>query len=426
VTTAEVWLWDARVGVVSLLDGEATAEFRYDPEFVARGVELAPLTMPLRGPGPYRFPELDRSTFHGLPGLLANALPDRFGTLLVDSWLAAQGRSFDAVQRLSFLGARGMGALEFRPDIGPQPAPPHELQLDRLVSLASEALSDRERLVAAFTDPVGAAADLLAIGTSAGGARAKAIVAYDERTGVVRSAASPDCDDWLIKFDGVTGNKDKEVEDPKGYGAIELGYHFMALDCGIEMTECRLLEEGGRRHFMTRRFDRVAGAKLHMQCLGAMAHYDFNVAGAHSYEEAFAVMRRLGLGPDAAEQQFRRMVFNVIGRNQDDHVKNIAFLMDRDGAWRLSPAFDVTYAYQPTGAWTSRHQMSINGKRDDFTIQDLVAVAEGAAGLSREHAHDIVAHTLDVVRRWPDYAARAGVTEAHTTRVHNGQRLDLA
>jgi serine/threonine-protein kinase HipA len=404
-TTAEVWLWGTPVGAVSLGADEGIAEFRYDPEFVARGVELSPLTMPL-DVRPYRFPDLDRSTFHGLPGLLANALPDRFGTLLVDAWLEAQSRSFDAVQRLQFLGERGMGALEFRPDIGPQPAPPHELQLDRLVALASEAFSDRERLVAAFADPVGAAADLLALGTSAGGARAKVIVG----------------DDWLLKFDGVTGNKDKEVEDPQGYGAIELGYHFMALDCGIEMTECRLLEEGGRRHFMTRRFDRVDGDKLHMQCLGAMAHYDFNVAGAHSYEEAFAVMGRLGLGADAAEQQFRRMVFNVIGRNQDDHVKNIAFLMDRDGTWTLSPAFDVTYAYQPTGAWTSRHQMSLNGKRDDFTIADLTTVARDAAGLSREQAEDIVAHTLDVVCRWPDYAARAGVTEAHTERVRNGQR----
>ena len=425
-------LWGTRIGAVALQDGARAAEFEYDPDFVQREVEVAPVTMPLAGRR-YSFPGLNPETFHGLPGLLADSLPDRYGNALINAWLAAQGRtpeSFNAVERLCYIGTRGMGALEFQPAQGPAPAPAHDIEIARLVELASQALTEREKLVASLAEPGGqeqALKDILSVGTSAGGARAKAIIAFNAATGDVRSGqvdAGPGFEYWILKFDGVSGNKDKELADPTGFGAIELAYNRMAVLAGIEMTECRLLEENGRRHFMTRRFDRPGGDKLHMQSLGALAHYDLNRAGANSYEQALLVIRQLGLGADVAEQQFRRMVFNVVARNQDDHVKNIAFLMDRDGRWRLSPAFDVAYAYQPDGAWTRRHQMSINGKHDGFTVPDLEAVGTVAA-LPRGRARRILNEVREVVADWPRHAQAVGVHEDHVERIGNGLRLDV-
>ena len=267
---------------------------------------------------------------------------------------------------------------------------------------------------------------MLRVGTSAGGARAKAIVAWNRITNEVRSGqvkAPAGFDYWLLKFDGVSANKDKELEDPKGYTVIEYAYALMAADAGIEMSECALMEEGGRRHFMTRRFDRLSdGGKLHMQSLAALAHFDFNSAGAYSYEQAFDVIKRLGLSMHAREQQFRRMVFNVVGRNQDDHVKNIAFLMDKTGAWSLSPAFDVTYAYNPAGLWTSRHQMTINGKTDGFTREDFKATAQ-VAGLKRGSSEAILTAVMDTVKEWPRYAKTAGVLSSQRDKITETLRL---
>jgi serine/threonine-protein kinase HipA len=429
---AEVRLWGTRIGAVALRDGEEVAEFQYDPGFLASGIQLAPIAMPLRA-APYRFPALGREAFRGLPGLLADSLPDRYGNALIDAWLAAQGRSadsFDAVERLSYTGTRGMGALEFAPARGPAPSPVHDIEVARLVELASQALTQRERLVASLADPQGqeqALRDILSVGTSAGGARAKAVIAFNRETQAVRSGqvdAGPGFEHWLLKFDGVAGNRDKELDDPQGYTVIEYAYATMARDAGIDMSECRLLEENGRRHFMTRRFDRPPGDKLHMQSLGALAHFDLNQAGAHSYEQALLLMRRLELGTPAVEQQVRRMVFNVVARNQDDHVKNIAFLMDRSGTWRLSPAFDVTYAWAPGGAWTSHHQMSINGKRDDFTLEDLDAVGRVAA-LPGGRVRRILDEVSEVVARWPAYAQAAGVAPEHERRITPALRLRL-
>ena len=268
--------------------------------------------------------------------------------------------------------------------------------------------------------------DILKVGTSAGGARAKAVIAWNRDTNEVRSgqvSADLGFEHWLIKFDGVHGNRDKEATDPQGFGAIEYAYYRMACDAGILMSECRLFEEGGRRHFMTRRFDRTAGGrKLHMQSLGALAHMDFNMAGAHSYEEAFLVLRRLGLTLLDAEQLYRRMVFNIMARNQDDHVKNIAFLMNRSGIWMLAPAYDLTYSYQPDGQWTSSHQMSLNGKRDDFTRDDFRACAR-LASLKRGVADAIVAETRQVVANWREYADAAGVDPDHRDRIYPALRL---
>ena len=290
-TAAAVSLWGSRIGAVSLEDASDVAVFQYEPDFVASGIQISSLTMPLQ-PEPYAFPALNRDTFRGLPGLLSDSLPDRYGNALIDVWLARQGRrpeSFNAVERLCYIGRRGMGALEFAPGLGPQQTRSKKIEIDALVELASEVLTQRENLAASFTDPVREEAlrDILSVSTSAGGARAKAVIAWNPLTNEVRSGqvdAGPSFQYWLLKFDGVIGNKDKELEDPRGYGAIEFAYYEMARAAGIVMSECRLLEEGGRRHFMTRRFDREDdGGKRQMQSLGALAHYDFNQAGAYSY-----------------------------------------------------------------------------------------------------------------------------------------------
>ena len=319
--------------------------------------------------------------------MLADSLPDRFGNALIDAWLATQGRSpgsFSAIERLCYTGSRGMGALEYAPVLGPKPRRSTKINVDALVKLASEVLTHHRNLGGHFagTSSSKALADILKVGTSAGGARAKAVIAWNRRTNEVKSGqlpAGPGFTYWLLKFDGVAGNKDKELEDPKGYGAIEYAYALMAKAAGITMTECRLLEEHGRRHFMTRRFDRRDdGSKLHMQSLGALGHFDYNQAGAYAYEQAFLTIRQLGLPMTATEEQFRRMLFNVVARNQDDHVKNIAFLMNKAGEWSLAPGFDVTYSYNPSGSWTATHQMTINGKRDAFVKADIRAAGKSA------------------------------------------------
>ncbi len=429
-TVAEVRLWGRTIGAVSLGNDDEVAAFEYDPDFARSGIEIAPLTMPLSN-RVYTFPELSRRTFYGLPGLLADSLPDKFGHVLIDAWLATQGRqpdSFNVVERLCYTGERGMGALEFAPATGPKARQASRIQIDKLVELASEILTHRNDLRASFADETReqALTDILRVGTSAGGARAKAVIAWNPSTNEVRSGQIPAGEGfeyWLLKFDGVQGNRDKELEDPRGYGAIEYAYANMARDCGIDISECRLFEENGRRHFMTRRFDRLAGGeKLHMQSLCALAHYDFNMAGAYAYEQALLVIRRLGLPMRAIEEQFRRMVFNIIARNQDDHVKNIAFLMDKSGQWSLSPAFDVTYSFNPAGAWTASHQMTLNGKRDDFTMDDFKACAK-AASMKRGRAETIINEVRETVSRWKRYAEEAGLPVSVRDRIQRTFRL---
>ncbi|MFI8573465.1 type II toxin-antitoxin system HipA family toxin [Stenotrophomonas bentonitica] len=432
-TTAEVRLWGSRIGAVTLADGERIAQFAYDPAFARSNIEVAPLTMPLAAERVFSFPSLNPAGFHGLPGLLADALPDKYGNTLINAWLATQGRtpdSFNAVERLCYTGTRGMGALEFSPVHGPRVRTAHKIQIDALVALATEVLSNRDNLRASFGDEERADAlrDILRVGTSAGGARAKAVIAWNESTGEVRSgqaAAAPGFSYWLLKFDGVQNNRDKELADPKGYGVVEYAYALMARDAGIQISECRLLEEGGRRHFMTQRFDRTeAGGKHHMQSLAAMAHFDFNDPDAYSYEQALLVMRQLRLPMAQLEEQFRRMVFNVIARNQDDHVKNIAYLMDRQGQWSLSPAFDITWAYNPDGDWTARHQMSINGKREGFDLADLAACA-ATASINARRARDIIEQVRQSVLRWPHFADDAGVAGVWRDQIRGSLRTDI-
>lgn len=431
-TVAEVRLWGRTIGAVSLGDNDEVAAFEYEPAFTQSGIEISPIVMPLSN-RVYTFPELSRQTFYGLPGLLADSLPDKFGNALIDAWLATQGRqsgSFNAVERLCYTGERGMGALEFAPAIGPRMLQASQIQIDKLVELASDVLTHRNDLQVSFADASGeqALTDILRVGTSAGGARAKAVIAWNPATNEVRSGQIPAGEGfeyWLLKFDGVSGNRDKELEDPRGYGVIEYAYYHMARDCGIDINECHLFEENGRRHFMTRRFDRLdGGEKLHMESLCALAHYDFNMAGAYSYEQALLVIRQLGLPMQVIEEQFRRMAFNIIARNQDDHVKNIAFLMNKSGQWSLSPAFDMTYSFNPSGAWTASHQMTMNGKRDDFTLDDFRACAKTAT-MKRGRAEAIVGEVQDVVSRWPDYAEGVGVPNEWRVKIERTLRLDI-
>lgn len=432
MSVAAVRLWGRRIAAVSIESGAQRAVFQYDPAFARSGIEISPVHMPLRS-RPYTFPGLPEDAFHGLPGLLADSLPDRWGTALVNAWLAAQGRtasSFDVVERLCYVGTRGMGALEFQPAREPELAGEGEIHLDALVRLANEVLAEREAFVAELGSDPGedAMRAILSVGTSAGGARPKAIIAFNERTGEVRSGqvqAGSGFGYWILKFDGVARSGDHGLVDPQGWGTVEYAYAQMAREAGIEMSECRLLHENGRSHFMTRRFDRTdTGGKLHMQTVGALEHASYNEPGTYSYEQLLLLVRRLGLGTPAVEQQFRRMVFNIVARNQDDHVKNTAFLMGRDGGWSPAPAYDLTWACKPGNRWLQSHQMTVNGRRDGFTLADLRAVAD-VGGLRRGLAASVLAQTAEVVAGWPAHARSAGVPQELAERIAATHRFSL-
>lgn len=430
--TARVILWGRDIGAVTWVADRRLGVFQYTSAFASSGIEVAPLMMPLTDV-PYEFPSLSRETFKGLPGMLADSLPDKFGNAVIDAWLSAQGRdpgSFTPVERLCHTGTRGMGALEFRPLMSEAPRLARKIEIDALVSLANRVLDDRIMLEGKLTgqDDKHGIEDMLRVGTSAGGARAKAVLAWNPDTGEFRSGQAPNrkgFSEWLLKFDGIQGNKDRELADPQGFGRIEYAYHLMARSAGIEMEDCRLHEEGSRAHFMTRRFDRgPSGNKLHMQSLGALMHCDFNLAGAHAYEQALQTIRRISLSMDDVEQQVRRTFFNVLARNQDDHVKNIAFLMNRNGDWRLSPAFDVVYSFNPSGEWTSRHQMSLNGKRDDFELDDLIAYAN-VGNVKKTRAKAILAEVSAVIADWRRFGELAGMSERDIARIERTHRREL-
>ena len=429
---ARVVLWGSVIGAVTWLEDREIGVFQYAPDFLRSGIQLSPLMMPL-GEFPYEFPALARNAFKGLPGLVADSLPDKYGNAIIDAWLASLGRtaaSFHSVERLCYVGSRGMGALEFQPSTLGPPTSNRAVEVERLVDLANQILDERSRLGGVFSDGDDREAinDILRVGTSAGGARAKAILAWNPKTNEFRSGqvdAGTGFEHWLLKFDGITSSRDTEVATPMGYGKIEYAYHLMAVEAGIEMTTCRLHHEGGRSHFMTKRFDRSAnGGKRHMQSLGAIAHYDYRQPASYSYEQAIQVIRRLGLPRKDMDQQLLRAMFNVVGRNCDDHVKNIGFLMDRRGEWRLSPAFDISYAWNPSGEWASRHQMSVNGKRDRFMREDLLALAK-VAGTKKAHAEQMLERVIEAVRRWPDFAGKSGVSDARVKEIQNRQRINL-
>ena len=433
MNVATVMLWGTTIGAVSWDENRGYSSFEYQPNFITSGVQLAPLVMPLSA-AIYSFALLSRETFQGLPGMLADALPDRFGNAVINAWLAQNGRpanSMDPVEKLCYIGARGMGALEFVPAKGPQAKKTSAIVIDELVNLASEIMTKREAFKVSINDRHKEAAlrEILQIGTSAGGARPKAIIAWNRSTNEVRSGqviAGAGFSYWLLKFDGVSGNRDNGFTLPLGYGLVEYAYYKMALSAGVEMHECRILEENGRHHFMAKRFDRTsAGDKIHMQSLGAMAHFDYNQPDVYSYEQAFQVLRLLQLPTSATEQLYRRMAFNIIARNQDDHVKNIAFLMNRAGHWSLSPAFDMTYAYDPTNRCLGKHQMSLNGKREDFVLEDFEDCAK-TISLKRGLAKSILAEVQEAVRTWSPIAEEAGVSVDRIKNIQATHRQIIA
>ena len=404
VNLAKVYIWGEYAGAVLWNENTGSATFEYEPSFARKGWDLSPLMMPINENRAHSFRDLSKDTFMGLPGLLADALPDAYGKALLDRWLASLGREFaNPVERLCYQSKRSMGALEFMPAKDDYLDESSAIEISSLVQIAAEVLSDKADLKTNLKeDTKEALINIIKVSTSAGGQRAKAVIAYNDTTGEVRSGqleAAEGFNHWLLKLDGVTN---AALGDPQHYGKIEYAYYKMALKAGIEMTECRLLEENGRSHFMTKRFDRMGGfEKIHMQTLCGIAHYDYKMLHAYSYEQAFQVMRRLRLPYGQAEQMFKRMVFNVIARNQDDHTKNISFLMDKTGTWKLSPAYDMSWAYNPKGEWTSHHQMSINNKWDNITRADLIAVAEA---MHIKKADSIINETCDAVSMWTTIA----------------------
>lgn len=412
VDVARVNMFGQPVGTFRWNERYELAQFEYDRGFVGRGLEPSPLMMPVREGRVYSFAGLNRETFMGLPGMLADSLPDTYGRALFDRWLALTGRtSSNPIETLCFLGKRCMGALEFEPAIDIAYDLSQRIEIDSLVEVARDALNEKAAFGINLADDAKAAiAEILRLGTSAGGQRAKAIIAYNKTTGEVRSGqvkAPEGFDYYLIKLDGVSAKAG--FRETENYGRLEYSFYKLATACGIEMTECSLIEENGRAHFLTKRFDRKNGKKIHMQTLCAMAHYDFRLLRGYSYEQAFNVMRALRLPYSAAREMFRRMVFNVAVRNQDDHTKNISFLMGEDGSWRLSPAYDMGYAYNPNGGWTAKHQMSIGGKFDDITKEDLLAFARVN---NIKDASEVIEEILEVTAKWPKLAEECGVPSA--------------
>lgn len=432
IDTAIVKLWGNTVGAVSWIDERGYGIFEYDKDFLNKGLDVSPIMMSLNAArasdGKFFFSSLNKDTFLGLPGMLADVLPDKFGNSIINAWLARNGQDsahFSPVERLCYTGKRGMGALEFSPTFIQKYDESVSVEISELVKLAQEVMNERKELNVQFSgnnhENADAILDILRVGTSAGGARPKAVIAMNKEGEVMsgQADAPKGYDYWLLKFDGVT---DLELGEPGGYGRIEYAYYLMARDAGIDMTECKLLEENGRAHFMTKRFDRVNGNKKHMQSLCGIAHYDFNMAGAYSYEQAFEVMRKLRLSKAKATQQYRRMLFNIIARNQDDHTKNISFLMDNDGKWRLSPAYDVTYSHNPAGNWTNQHQMSVNGKRDNFIKEELIYTGKS---ISINNPEEIIDEVIVAVDKWTEFANKAGVNKKACLDIKKQHRTKL-
>lgn len=413
ITTAFVHIWDELIGAVAWDEVTRIASFEYDAGFISKNIDLSPLKMPVNASGRiFNFPELkENSTFKGMPGLLADTLPDNYGNQLINNWLAQNGRpenSLNPVELLCFIGKRGMGAIEFEPSQFAPGKNTFKVELDSLVNSIQEILSKREGFETNLNkDEHLAMMQILKIGTSAGGARPKAIIAYNKKTGEVKSGQTKvpkGFSHWLIKLDGVS---DTQFGETRGYGRVEMAYYYMAKDCEIEMTECRLLEENDRAHFMTMRFDREgSNQKHHVQTLCGLQHYDFNDVRSYSYEQLFQTMRQLRLPYPEAQQLFRRMVFNVLARNCDDHTKNFSFRLIKDQKWELAPAYDVCHAYRPDSYWVSQHALSINGKRENILKDDLLALAKS---MNIKRAGQIIKQIDEIVKMWPDYADKTKV-----------------
>lgn len=427
VDVAEIKIWGEWVGAVRWDESQQLGYFQYDTKFIQKGWDLSPLKMPLsQGTQIYSFPELrigrneTLDTFKGLPGLLADALPDKYGNRLISTWLAQQGRtenSMNPVEKLCFIGTRGMGALEFEPATIKTSTRNFSLEFDGLVELAKKMLHDREGFLTHLSkDEEKAMMEILKIGTSAGGARPKAVIAYNRKTGEIKSgqgSVPKGFEHWLLKLDGVSG---EQFGESTGWGRVEYAYYLMAKDCKIEISECRLLEENGRAHFMTKRFDRDGNIKHHTQSLCGMQHYDFNDMYGYSYEQVFQTMRLLYLTYPEAEQMFRRMVFNVLATNFDDHTKNFSFILKKDDRWRLAPAYDLCFSFDPTNHWVNKQTLSINGKRLEITKEDLMTIAKNN---NIKKGDKIIDEMNSIIKSWTTYASQANVNNVLKKKINN-------
>ncbi len=418
MNAAEVKIWGELVGAVAWNENSGVGSFEYDTKFKKIGWDLSPLKLPISSPKhQFSFPELRKDknaefdTFKGLPGLLADVLPDKYGNQLINMWLAQQGRQQDSmnpVEMLCFIGTRGMGALEFEPTTFTESKRTFGIEIDSLVEIAQKMLSQRKDFATNLQkNEEKAVIEILKIGTSAGGARPKAVIAYNPKTEEVKSGqtkAPKGFEHWLIKLDGVS---DVQLGNSKGYGRVEMAYYNMAIACGIEMMPSKLLEENGRAHFMTKRFDREgAETKHHIQTFCALKHMDYNLVTSFSYEQLFQTMREIKLTYQDAEQMFRRMVFNVIARNCDDHTKNFSFRLQKGGKWELAPAYDICHAYKPDHRWISQHALSINGKRADITRKDMIVIGRS---IKNKKASSIIDEINDTVNQWKKFAKEVDV-----------------
>ncbi|OZY85968.1 toxin HipA [Cellvibrio mixtus] len=433
---AEVWLWDKLVGALAWAPQTATATFEYTPEWIKTGVQIAPLHMPSQADGTriFHFPQLNYDTYKGLPACFADTLPDDFGNAVINAWLARSGRdaaSFNPLERLLYSGKRGMGALEYAPALRQAHSSHSKLELESLISMAQQVLDLRAGLSSSLqhkgNDDLAA---ILQVGTSAGGARAKALVAINTTRTEIRSGqvdAPEGFEHYLLKFDGVVeqGNNRETFGDPQGFGRMEYAYYLMAKAASIRMAHCELLADGERAHFLTQRFDRIGNHKVHYQSLCAMDHADFKKPGHYSYEQLFAVARQLRLSRAEAIEIYRRMVFNIVARNHDDHSKNTGFILPGPRAhWQLAPAFDIAYSYKPGSPWVNSHQLNLNGKRDNFTRHDLLSAAGLISNFNKE-AKRIIDEVIEVVSQWQTFARTAGVTPEFTREINNNLRLSI-
>lgn len=432
-TIAKIKIWDTIVGAVTWSEEDAMAYFEYDKNFEKGIWNLSPLMMPIGGGHRvYAFPTLRRkepdeqNAFNGLPGVLADALPDKYGNELINSWLASQGRepnSMNPVEKLCFIGSRAMGALQFEPVINLKENDSFQVDIHSLVDIAKDILSKRQSFAANLHSNEVAIRQILSIGSSVGGARPKAVIAYNKQTGDVRSGqcdADTGYEHWLIKLDGVS---DAQLGSSQGWGRVEYAYYLMAKACGIDMMPSQLFEENGRAHFMTKRFDRVGGSeRIHTQTMCAINHMDFNRNQSYSYEQLFQIMRQLNLTYPEMEQMFRRMVFNAYARNCDDHTKNHSFLMDKSGKWKLAPAYDMCFAYNPTNFWVKKHALSINFKREQFNVADFMAVAKL---INCRKPEEIISEIKNAVSHWQDFMHEACVSDVLNDTIKEAILIDI-
>ena len=425
------------VGAVSFNSETGIGSFEFEPRFIKTGIELSPIKMPL-SKKVYSFPEADYDTFKGLPGMIADSLPDGFGDAIMNAWIASQGKltgNITPIQRLQYTGKRGMGALTYSPATQRKNLnASNHIEIQTLVSIAQEILDKREQFSLTLGDQgredKEAMMALMFVGMSAGGARPKAVLAFNDDFTQVRSGqvdAPLGFTHFLMKFDGVSEhNKDKETfGDPMGYGTMEYVYHLMAKACGIEMMPCRLLDEGKRRHFITQRFDRNGNEKRHIQTLNAMAHVSYKKAGSYSYAELFSIARELKLTPDDAMQIFKRMIFNVVARNHDDHSKNFGFMLDDQDQWQLAPAYDLAYSYKPGSPWVNSHWMSLNGKRDNFTREDFYSFEKLSPIFTKRKIDRLIEETTEHISTWNDLAAQHSVPNSLRELIARNLRLTI-